>query len=134
MWKCPRCSNEEKREYICRVCGYDYRKDFVSHRTIQPVKNDDVKERCKSFEQPKVEKEEYEEYKENKETKGINRNLKRLVLLCTIGLLCSTMARKMQEKVYLESVEKMIHNAQATIDYENNSLSDMSEYNILIQK
>ena len=43
MWKCPICSNNEKNEYVCQICGYDIRKDFVRNRTIQPVPSQDVK-------------------------------------------------------------------------------------------
>lgn len=44
MKKCPKCSNEMKNEYLCALCGYDCRKDFVQLRTLYPVPKSDGQE------------------------------------------------------------------------------------------
>ena len=104
MWRCPRCSNEEKGEYICKICGYDHRKDFVSYRTLQPVKDDDVRERKKNIEQPPIK--EKKQKKQNIQNKG----RLRISLFWIICMIIVTMARDIAQKNYLESVERMMQN------------------------
>lgn len=58
MWKCPICSNEEINEYVCKICGYDEREDFVTYRTIYPADQKHLKTyKVKNY------KSEYEELK-----------------------------------------------------------------------
>lgn len=54
MWKCPICLEEQSSEYLCENCGFDRRRDFVDHRTVCEVFEEDIAIRRKCAESCKI--------------------------------------------------------------------------------